>query len=781
MSLLTSFLQLFKWNTSDENDLEQQFDIDKAMNDNWDKLDEAIEDLDTNKVDKVDGKGLSTNDFTNEYKEKLDSLKNYDDTEITQEIEDIQEEQAKQNEDIEDLKQNDAKQDDLIQKLKDNCINVTTEEATSLQVIDASTLPAKLDVRGNHSQETREGYNELKITEGNQTYYGVTMTVNNDGSVKFNGTATATTGGFLLTGNTNYSVDDFPYGEQLTFSCEGLVEGLELAIAEADSSGAWLRNIVVLNSTNPKQQITPTKGENAVYIRVAYTVTNGKTFNNIITYPMFYKGTENKSFEQYGASPSIDYPSTVHDVGDNVNIFDKDNVNKILATPSNLTMIASKSGGASFYLEIKPNTNYSISRKIVGSRFLAATSVEIPTVGVSLTQNVPNNNGDEINITTGENDNYLLVYYLYNNSENEEEILSSIKIEEGTEATTYSPYGQGSVEVKKINSNIMPILELGSYWKYTEKGIQNIEGNSGHTITSFNLKKGQTIKVGFKLFSKPTVSTSFTGYIDGAENTNLNLTNINNFNLNQVYTRTYTATKDCKFGYVMWGNSNTSIFEFQLWANLENAEDYQQYEEQSYILDIQKPMLNGDCFDFKNNKEVHIWKENTLNGTENWQQSSIYNDIYYLQDNNMSSDISKGNLICDQFFFGGIVTSTDDMENNKCYRYQTGTILSNNIYVKNSNFKSVTDFKAALAEKNMTLYYIAKYATQLDLTKQQKEVLNQLAELPIFKGTNNIITAESLALMQMQYIADTETYIDNRIDEKLANINQQILEIAGGN
>ena len=139
MSLLTSFLQLFKWDTSDENDLEQQFDIDKAMNDNWDKLDEAIEDLDTNKVDKVDGKGLSTNDFTNEDKAKLDGLNNYDDTEITQEIEDIQEEQTKQNEDIEDLKQINAKQDDLIQKLKDNSINVTTEEATSMEQVVAES------------------------------------------------------------------------------------------------------------------------------------------------------------------------------------------------------------------------------------------------------------------------------------------------------------------------------------------------------------------------------------------------------------------------------------------------------------------------------------------------------------------------------------------------------------------------------------------------------------------------------------------------------------------
>lgn len=36
----------------------------------------VINAIDETKVDKIDGKGLSTNDFTNEYKEKLDDLKN---------------------------------------------------------------------------------------------------------------------------------------------------------------------------------------------------------------------------------------------------------------------------------------------------------------------------------------------------------------------------------------------------------------------------------------------------------------------------------------------------------------------------------------------------------------------------------------------------------------------------------------------------------------------------------------------------------------------------------
>lgn len=47
------------------------------------------EDID-NKVNKVDGKGLSTNDFTNVEKEKLAGLNNYDDAEIKEEIKNLE-------------------------------------------------------------------------------------------------------------------------------------------------------------------------------------------------------------------------------------------------------------------------------------------------------------------------------------------------------------------------------------------------------------------------------------------------------------------------------------------------------------------------------------------------------------------------------------------------------------------------------------------------------------------------------------------------------------------
>ena len=45
-----------------------------------------VDNLLTAKVDKVEGKGLSTEDFTTELKNRLNSLKNYDDTALTQRV-----------------------------------------------------------------------------------------------------------------------------------------------------------------------------------------------------------------------------------------------------------------------------------------------------------------------------------------------------------------------------------------------------------------------------------------------------------------------------------------------------------------------------------------------------------------------------------------------------------------------------------------------------------------------------------------------------------------------
>ena len=73
-----------------------------------------------NKVDKVEGKGLSTEDYTTGEKQKLAGLNNYDDTAIKKEI----------------------------QELDDNQIHITTEKASNINVKDCSGQNAKIKLFG---------------------------------------------------------------------------------------------------------------------------------------------------------------------------------------------------------------------------------------------------------------------------------------------------------------------------------------------------------------------------------------------------------------------------------------------------------------------------------------------------------------------------------------------------------------------------------------------------------------------------------------------------------
>ena len=50
----------------------------------------------------------------------------------------------------------------------------------------------ELSIAGNSEQETREGYNKIKIIRANETKNGITFTNNGDGSCTLNGTNNAT-------------------------------------------------------------------------------------------------------------------------------------------------------------------------------------------------------------------------------------------------------------------------------------------------------------------------------------------------------------------------------------------------------------------------------------------------------------------------------------------------------------------------------------------------------------------------------------------------------------
>lgn len=168
-------LDLFVWGNADlEKPIEQspRFDYMKSIGDNFKKIQEKdvkFNAVINSKVSAEKGKGLSANDFTNEYKTKLDGLENYDDTEAKKDIADIKSEQKIQNINIENLQNDKVNKTELEQKygelqqenkylkelndsLQETVLDSETEVAETLIVEDATAGIGKINVFGGSRQ-----------------------------------------------------------------------------------------------------------------------------------------------------------------------------------------------------------------------------------------------------------------------------------------------------------------------------------------------------------------------------------------------------------------------------------------------------------------------------------------------------------------------------------------------------------------------------------------------------------------------------------------------------
>ena len=183
----------------------------------------------------------------------------------------------------------------------------TTEIQESIYVADSARYSKnKLSLFGNMAQETREGYNLLDISNiQTQEKYGVTITNNGDGTLTFNGTSTNNFGinteiepKTLLAGNYTKSIP----------RDTNIKTGLTISLGTV-SGGAI-----------PKTTLQPSIGtatfeleEDSTYNQLRMYIGSGTIFNNYVLKWMIVKGTYTSEtippFEQYGAMPSIEYPS----------------------------------------------------------------------------------------------------------------------------------------------------------------------------------------------------------------------------------------------------------------------------------------------------------------------------------------------------------------------------------------------------------------------------------------------------------------------------------------
>lgn len=239
----------------------------------------------------------------------------YDDTEIKEDISKIKEEQEKQNKNIEKNVTNITALQEENANLKAQIPSGTASgEEISLQ--DSAKMElADFSLEGNSKQVTREGYNLLYLNDNvSGEKNGITYNWNGNELV-LNGTTTASFDiyNFGYWGSETQNEKRFLKAGTYTFKALGENNDKRYAINLYNGT----KNVASLYQTN--ERIINLE-EDTYYSNCYITIFSNKTFNNETIQFMLYEGTDDKAFEEYGVSPSLDYPSEVKTVGDNESV-----------------------------------------------------------------------------------------------------------------------------------------------------------------------------------------------------------------------------------------------------------------------------------------------------------------------------------------------------------------------------------------------------------------------------------------------------------------------------
>lgn len=633
--------------------------------------------------------------------------------------------------------------------------NITINDSAEARV-------EEIHIRGNSVQSTRSGKNLLKIKNfENKTINGVTFTAKYDvdGNLEYiNATGNSTTGYMEVV---RVNISNLPAGNYI-------INGLE--------TNSVVR--FVLLKADDKEPKTITNNADISFIQD--TSSPYTTFRidlcsagevNIKMKPMIRPASiTDNSYEPYGVMPSPDYPSKINSCGDNVNLFDKDNLK------DNVWINTEQGGTVS-------NTSAYITNDIYLKK---GQTIFIPNCGTSrwgywnidkTTFTYMGTGGDRT--FTALIDCIVLVSVLKSTVTPDK-----LKIEKGSKLTPYTPHNQGCINETICNKNIFKLKESN----YSALGISVITNNNtlilnGTTNASGNLlptygKKDYHILLGKFKAGTYTFSLKTSGSWSGSKNFAFYIKDFNDAFLstiteneikNNSATYTFTLDEDKDLYLLAFVNSANMIFnnytvDFQLEENTVSTE-YVEHIEQTYTIPTQKPFRAiGDYKDIFVKQdgvwyEKHYIGEVILVGTETWQtQGTNTSGINRMQCNDYNSLMQiSSSVLCSHY---------ESKTTSETYQKIQGFSISNagNIQIYDETYNSnISDFKTWLISNNVTVNYLLKTPELIPCTTEQIIKLNEIQALAkTYKNTTHIYSEDEVSPeIEVTYYKDLETMLNN--------------------
>lgn len=221
--------------------------------------------------------------------------------------------------------------------------------------------------------------------------------------------------------------------------------------------------------------------------------------------------------------------------------------------------------------------------------------------------------------------------------------------------------------------------------------------------------------------------------------------------------------------YSGYGTFNDLVLPYMICRNENDLYLYTPYQGQSLLnYTLQNPLYKlsdvYDYIDFNRGKIVRNIGVITFDGSDDEDIRLSPPDgsrrVYLYLFRNSILSIENINPYCKSNMFKFTNLWTDGVMSHNHLFY----VSSTNIYVSYNEITSLNDFKTWLNKNPITVYYQLATPTEEDIPA---ELLSQLKELQTYVTTTNVMfeASDVYPIVDLEYIADTKIYIDNKFKE----------------
>ena len=640
-----------------------------------------------------------------------------------------------------------------------NQVEATGEELT---INNAGRKVQKFELSGRSEQEAREGYNLLNVPSN----FEITSSQNNR-IVPIS-----------LKANTTYTIQADEIDTDNISTSPNFLFRLRYNNEDVDNIRVLLRA--------KKISFTTMGNVDTVWIYSGTNYNESATTNTTFKNLMIYEGTAEKSYEPYTGgtlSPNPDYPQEIQNVGDNINLLNKDTVDasnnlRGNALDTGRRLIANKDGTYTYgafklggrellgktlgiHADIETtggNPRISIFAGNSSSLTKSLLQVVLSASGTGY-MTIPSNLNSEL-------DTISAVLYVTTDASvvaGTYVDYTNLKVQVGSGKVVYSAHNCGNLGVTISNKNLYKVekvIDDSNVPKFIFLREGNLEFTTGGVpliIAPTTIKEKTEYTYILKCKSNVTTENNinFTGiYEDGTRE----LLSANKKKDTNEFIVKFKTNKEKTLAYVTQQYTNsagaTIITEGTMILEgdyLNSDEPYEIHQEKTRIFPLAEgqKLYEGSYLaeDGIHNKRKQI----VLTGNENWYMitniSTTKTQVFCL--NNIVNNISvnhvtfKSNYFVHKKWIDAIYVHLDEP-----YMSQTDTTnIYLNIYKSLLSSVDATGFKSWLKSlydvgKPVEIEYPLAEEEIIPYTQEQQEIYSQLQNLELFRGCNHI-TVES--------------------------------------